>query len=131
VHIYLDSAAIIYIVEQVKPYSEALDIRLSADGIVTVTSDLARLECRVKPLREQNTSALEDFDDYFEGAIERMIPLSREVVDLATGFRAEYGFKTPDSLHLAAAVWSQCEAFLTNDHRLDRFRELQVEVVKP
>lgn len=60
-----------------------------------------------------------------------MVPLSREVVDLATGIRARYGFKAPDSLHLAAAVWSQCEVFLTNDHRLDRFRELAVEVVKP
>jgi uncharacterized protein len=81
VRIYLDSSAIIYIVEQVRPYSEVLDSEI-------VTSDLARLECRVKPLRDENTAVLEDFDDYFQGAVETMVPLSRAVVDLATGIRA-------------------------------------------
>jgi len=79
-----------------------------------VASDLTRLECRVKPLRDENTAVLKDFDDFFEGAIEIMVTLSREVVDLATGIRAHYGFKAPDALHLACAVWSQCEVFLTN-----------------
>ena len=43
--IYLDSAVIIYDVEQVSPYSELLDSRLSLGDLVIVTSDLARLEC--------------------------------------------------------------------------------------
>jgi len=129
VRIYLDSSVVIYIVEQVSPYSEFVDERLAGRDAVIVTSDLTRLECRVKPLRDENTALLEDFDDYFE-AVGAMVPLSREVVDLATGIRARYGFKTPDSLQLGAAVWSECEVFLTNDHRLDSFRALAVEVVK-
>lgn len=129
--IYLDSAVVIYDVEQVAPYSELLDSRLSAGGLVIVTSDLTRLECRVKPLRDKNAALLEDFDDYFEGIVEIMVPLSREVVDLATGVRAQYGFKAPDAIHLGAAMLSECDVFLTNDHRLDRFQELLVEVVKP
>jgi uncharacterized protein len=130
VRIYLDSAVVIYDVEQVSPFSELLDARLSVGDLVIVTSDLTRLECRVKPLRDENTALLEDFDAYFEGVVEVMIPLSREVVDLATGVRARYGFKAPDALHLGAAIWSECDAFLTNDHRLDRFQELPIEVVK-
>jgi len=129
--IYLDSAVIIYAVEQVRPYSELVDSRLSASDLEIVTSDLARLECRVKPLRDKNAALLQDFDDYFERIVELMIPLAREVVDLATGVRARYGFKAPDALHLGAAIWSECEVFLTNDHRLDRFQELPIEVVKP
>ena len=128
--IYLDSVAVIYLVEQVAPYAALVDERLSRRGVVNVTSDLTRLESRVKPLRDENAGVLEDFDDFFEGAVEVMVPLSREVVDLATEIRARYGFKAPDSLHLAAAVWSQCEVFLTNDHRLDRFHELAVEVIQ-
>jgi len=62
VRIYLDSAVIIYDVEQVSPYSELLDSRLSAGDLVIVTSDLARLECRVKPLRDVNAALLEDFE---------------------------------------------------------------------
>lgn len=129
--IYLDSAAVIYTVEQVKPYAEMVDSRLSDGDTVIVTSELTRLECRVKPLREENTALLKDFDDYFEGAVEVMVGLSREVIDLATGIRAEYGFKAPDSLHLAASLWSDCDVFLTNDHRLDRFREIAIDVILP
>ena len=129
--IYLDSAVIIYDVEQVSPYSDLLDSRLSAGDLVLVTSELARMECRVKPLRDENAALLEDFDDYFQGIVEIMVPLSREVIDLATGVRAQYGFKAPDSLHLGAAIWSACDTFLTNDHRLDRFQQIPIEVVKP
>ncbi len=129
--IYLDSAVIIYDVEQVSPYSELLDSRLSPSDLVIVTSELARLECRVKPLRDENAALLEDFDDYFEEIVEVMVPVSREVIDLATGVRARYGFKAPDALHLGAAIWSECGTFLTNDHRLDRFQEIPIEVVKP
>ena len=127
----MDSAVVIYTVEQVMPYAELADARLSISEVVTVTSDLARLECRVKPLREENAALLKEFDDFFEGAIEDMVPLSREVVDLATKVRAQYGFKAPDALHLGAALWSECDVFLTNDHRLDRFGDLVVEVVDP
>lgn len=128
--IYLDSAAVIYIVEQATPYADLLDARLADREVVTVTSDLTRLECRVKPLRDQNIAVLRDFDDYFEGVFESIVPLSREVIDLATDIRARYGFKTPDSIQLAAAIWSHCDIFLTNDSRLDRFRELTVEVIQ-
>ncbi len=129
--IYLDSAAVIYIVERVAPYAAVVDARLSEPDSVIVTSDLTRLECRVKPLRQENAALLKDFDDYFEGAVEDMVGLSREVVDLATRIRAQYGFKTPDALHLAVAVLSDCDVFLTNDHRLDRFSEISIEVVLP
>lgn len=129
--IYLDSAVVIYSVEQVTPFAAVVDSRLAERDVVTVASDLTRLECRVKPLRDENAAVLEDFEEFFEDAIEIMVSLSREVVDLATGIRASYGFKAPDAIHLAAAVWSQCEVFLTNDYRLDRFRELAVEVLLP
>ena len=42
---------------------------------------------------------------------------------------ASHGFKTPDALHLAAAVVGGCAAFLTNDAQLARFPGLTVEVV--
>jgi hypothetical protein len=94
--IYLDSAVVIYTVEQVTPYAAAVDARLSEREVVTVASDLTRLECRVKPLRDENAAVLKDFEDYLEGAIEVMVPLSREVIDLATGIRARYRFKAPE-----------------------------------
>ncbi|MBL1131335.1 MAG: PIN domain-containing protein [Chloroflexi bacterium] len=55
--------------------------------------------------------------------------LSRAIVDQATVLRAQYGFKTPDSIHLAAAIVGQCDLFLTNDGRLSKCKEITVEVL--
>ncbi len=61
--------------------------------------------------------------------IVEMIPLTRDVIDRATEIRAQYNFKTPDSLHLAAAVISNCDVFLTNDQRLNRFAGIAIETI--
>ena len=129
--LYLDTAPVIYTIEQVPLYATAVNERLLAPGVVAVVSDLTRMECRVKPLRDGNADLLRDYDDYFEKAVAEVIALSREVIDRATEIRARHSFKTPDAIHLAAAVWSGCDIFLTNDHRLDRFSDIAVEIVQP
>ena len=129
--IYLDSAPVIYAVEQVLPFASLVDTRLSAQAIVCVSSDLTRLECRVKPIRDGNIALLKDYDEYFGNNVSELVPLTRDVMDRATKIRADYRFKTPDAIHLAAAVVARCDAFLTNDRRLDRFAGLPIEVVEP
>lgn len=131
VRLYLDAAPVIYTVEQVPLYAAAVDARLADPTVVQVTSDLTRMECRVKPLRDGNTDLLKDFDDYFAGAVVEIVALSREVIDRATEIKAQYGFKTPDAIHLAAAMVSGCGVFLTNDHRLDHFTGIAIEVIQP
>ena len=127
--IYLDSAPIIYAVEQVMPYASMIETRLSAPDVICVTSDLARLECRVKPLQIKNIELLKDYDYYFEMAMAEIVVLSSQVIDHATNIRAKYGFKTPDSIHLACALVSKCDVFLTNDYRLERFAEIAIEII--
>ena len=129
--LYLDTAPVIYVVEQVLPFFPLVDARLSASGMVLVVSDLIRMECRVKPVREAKTDLLKDYDEFFSSAVAEIAVLSREVMDRATEIRARHGFKTPDAINLAAAVVTHCEVFLTNDHRLDRFPEVAIEVVQP
>jgi len=126
---YLDAAPIIYLVEQRQPFATAVRSKLAAQGVVPITNELARLECRVKPMHDGNLTLLQDFDDYFANTIVEIVPLTRDVIDRATEIRAQYNFKTPDSLHLAAAVISNCGVFLTNDHRLNRFTGITIEIV--
>jgi uncharacterized protein len=102
---------------------------LSKPDISQVCSDLSWLECRVKPMREGDKDLLTDYNDYFDISASEVFPLTREVLDRATGLRARYGFKTPDAIHLAAAIIGQCDCFLTNDRRLKRCTEIQVEVI--
>jgi uncharacterized protein len=126
---YLDAAPIIYLVEQIRPFASAVRSKLARPGLVLVTSELARLECRVLPLRNSDFVLLQDFDDYFAKAIAEIIPLTRDVIDRATEIRAQFNFRTPDTLHLAAAVIANCDVFLTNDHRLSRFTNINIEVI--
>ena len=128
--IYLDTAPLIYLIEAVEPYASRLILRLSAPKTFQTCSHLTRLECRVKPLRDGETALLAAFDAYFTKIMTSIIPLSAQVIDQATDLRAHYGFKTPDALHLAAAITAKCDLFLTNDHHLERCQEMRVEILK-
>ena len=125
--IYVDTAPLIYLVEHVPQYGDLVAQRLSSTDALLV-SDLSRLEC-VKPMRDGNTALLDEFDRFFNESVSEVLALSREVIDRATEIRSLYGFKTPDAIHLAAAILSNCELFLTNDRRLDGFTGLRVETL--
>jgi thiaminase len=63
--IYLDASPIIYLVEQVAPYAVSILARLSAAGVVVVSSDLSRMEASVKPLRHSDVALLQNFESFF------------------------------------------------------------------
>jgi len=129
VRLYLDACPVIYLVQQVQPWFSAVDRRLREEDVEVVVSDLTRLECRVKPLRDGDQGLLEDFEEFFRYAVAEVVPLSTAAVDRATEIRARYGFKAPDAIHLGAAQVSKCDDFLTNDHRLDGFPDMALEVL--
>jgi predicted nucleic acid-binding protein len=131
VRVYLDTAPIIYLVEEVPNYAELVDRRMSVAEVIQVASDLTRMECRVKPLREGNTTLLHDYDDYSAEVVAEIVVLSRAVIDRAADIRARYGFRTPDAIHLAAAVIAGCDVFLTNNYRLQRFPDIAMDVIQP
>ncbi|MCW5933112.1 MAG: type II toxin-antitoxin system VapC family toxin [Fimbriimonadia bacterium] len=123
--IYLDSAPIIYLVEQSEPFRFEVESFLRDDDYLVV-SELSRLECRVKPMRDGAQHLLRDFDEFFQHFVDEVIDLSHEVIEKATEIQVNYSYRIPDSLHLAAAVVANCEIFLTNDTRLRSFHDLNV-----
>jgi predicted nucleic acid-binding protein len=78
------------------------------------------MECLIHPVREGNMQLRSAYEEFFSGPFSDYIPLTSEVFEKATEVRAEYGLKTPDAVHLAAALVSGCDIFLTNDLRLNR-----------
>ncbi|MCP4417906.1 MAG: type II toxin-antitoxin system VapC family toxin [Chloroflexi bacterium] len=50
-------------------------------------------------------------------------------MDRVTELRANYGFKTPDAIHLACAIIAKCDLFLTNDRQLKKQSEIAIELV--
>jgi len=72
---------------------------------------------------------LAKFDTFFALPDVLKVPLTQAVYDRATRARAQYAFKTVDAIHLAAAVEAHCDAFLTHDLALARFRDIAVELL--
>jgi predicted nucleic acid-binding protein len=127
--VYLDTPPIVYMVEQNPAFSPAVATKLTALGGDLVSSELARMEALVVPVRNSNSGLIRDFEDFFGGRLAELLGLTRPVFDRAVRIRAAYPFKTPDALHLAAAAEAGCDAFLTNDQRLTRFPDIRVEVI--
>ena len=130
--IYCDSVILIYWLDHVGPFhlrAEARMIALQAAGDRIAVSDLPRLECRVGPLKRRDATALNAFDDFFGLPGIRLVPLTAAAFDRAAQLRADWGFRTPDALHVAAAIAAGCDRLLTNDHRLSRCADIAIEVL--
>lgn len=131
--LYLDTCCIIYLIEAAAPFQAAVVRRVAAhdttSGAMLMTSRLARLECRTKPLREANTDLLARYEAFFTAQRFRLAEISPTVIEAATDLRARYGFKTPDAIHLATAIAEKADTFLTGDAQLKNCAEIRVELV--
>lgn len=119
--VYLDTCVLIYYLERHTTLGPRVEAALfPAEGArpIPVISDLTRLECRLLPLREQDQDLLARYDAFFGLPDCRRAPIDSAVFDLATELRARQGLKTPDALHLAAAICFGCEELWTTDTRL-------------
>lgn len=129
----VDSSALIYLVEG-RPelrqrVIEALDPVLRTRTGRLLASRLARLECRVRPLRLGNHDLLTRYDQLFAAARLDLMDVGQHIVDVATDLRAAHGFKTPDAIHLATAVVAKADQFVTGDADLARCTVVPVWVI--
>lgn len=128
--IYWDSCIVIYRIQAVVPWSS--NIAKNLEPIETARlffTNLTRLECRVMPIRESDSGLLALYDRFFARPDVTKIPLTNAVYDLATDLRARQRIKTPDALHLAAAITAGCDEFWTNDRDLEKAAEGRLRVV--
>ncbi len=132
--LYLDAAPIIYLIEGTPALRQAVMTRLAGTRSkqdIAVASQLTRLECRVKPMGEGDLELLRHYDLFFLADGVEVVGTDTAVWEKATEIRARHRFRVPDAVHLASAVLHGCDRFLTNDHRLDGFPEIPVEVIGP
>jgi predicted nucleic acid-binding protein len=104
---YLDSCIVIYLIEGPDSLSRRIQSALQPtdrEPPRLFFSDLTRLECRIGPLRKGDSSLLRRFDQFFASEGLQKLAIEAQVFDLATALRASHIAKTPDALHLAAAL---------------------------
>jgi predicted nucleic acid-binding protein len=130
--VFLDTNIVIYLIENPPVFGAralAHVMALCSAGHTFSVSDLVRLECRVLPLRRSGFRLLGQYDAFFASPQVRVISLTAAVCDRATLLRAQYAFKTPDALHLAAAIVHGSDAFFTHDVRLSACTDIPIEVL--
>ncbi|WP_291057410.1 type II toxin-antitoxin system VapC family toxin [Herbiconiux sp.] len=114
--IYADSNVIIHLTEDRGPIGDGIRRRFEQVGHDIVISPLVMMECKVKPLREDDHLQVKRFDQLF--ATLPVLDIPRAVYEDAAVIRARHGLQTMDAIHLATAQFHLCVAFWTRDLRL-------------
>lgn len=131
--IFWDACAAIYFVDNNEPWVEKVVslVKQLDDGSGHAVSQLSLLECRVKPLREQNAAVLAAYDRFFSRNDLLQVPLNKQVVLEAARIRAAYNLQTPDALQAASAIsLPGAVRFLTNDPHFARVPGLDVVLLE-
>lgn len=129
---FLDASALIYLLEGTATLAERVRVALAeierADpGARIALSRLSWLECRVKPMKDNDDALLGRYDTFFSHADLQWIELSRDVVELAAVIRAKHGLRTPDALQAASCLrCGPAHRLLTGDLGFQRVAGLHV-----
>jgi predicted nucleic acid-binding protein len=92
---------------------------------ITLTT-LLLTELLVYPFKQGKDELAQKWRSYLEESktIE-LIPTNTQIATRAARLRANYNFKTPDSIHLATAVETDCDLFIGNDKSLKKIKEIK------
>ena len=130
--VYLDANGFIYSVERTEPYRTLLEPmwqQARAGDFDIVSSELIVSETLVRPLREGNTVVEMFLRSLFNAHEVNLAPATRELWENAARIRADTGLKTPDALHAATALRTDCALFITNDTDFRRVQGLPVVIL--
>ncbi len=103
---------------------------VSTNEILIATSVITIPETLIKPLQANDTYIVQRYRDLFyktKGI--SLLPITTQVAEHAATIRAKYNLRTPDALHVAAALDIGCGAFLTNDMGIKRVEEITILVL--
>lgn len=131
--LYIDTPPIIYYVETNPGYIARMDEvirRVKSDSIRLVCSVITLTEVLPIPMRAKRVDLVGDYRSILLKSREFVCKqVTQTVAETAADLRARYNLRTPDALHLATAITTDCTAFLTNDLGLKRVKEITILVL--
>ena len=128
--IYLDANIIIYLMEGFEPCAPILSSLLEAieaGQITCVTSEMTVAEVLVRPFKQDATDLVKTYIDALNDIrLLTLQPIAYQTLMDAAFARAKTGMKLPDAVHVATAVQSGCDVFLTNDKGIKTPKSLKL-----
>jgi predicted nucleic acid-binding protein len=129
----LDTNPFIYLFERHPhyfPLAETLFKYLKTPGVQGVTSIITLIETCVHPQREGRTDLVKIYEHALLNSPQvQMLSIEPALAKRAIALRAQYGFRVPDALQIAAALESNATLFVTNDHRLIKCTDLAILIL--
>lgn len=131
--VFIDTAPIIYLVEQNPEYFEQVSLFLadSIRGNVTLTTSvLTTAEVEIRPRKLGKKDLTSKFEKTIKSLFE-VYPITWEIAQISATLRAKYSsLRAIDSLQIACAIQTKCEDFITNDKRLRVIKEISITLIK-
>jgi predicted nucleic acid-binding protein len=133
---FFDASALIYLIEGKEPFASKVRKELAASArkhpdLGAAVSRLTWLECRVGPMKTNDSPTLAAFDAFFARPDLVWVELTRDVVELAAAIRVKHGLRTPDALQAASCIQLGADhLFLSGDSVFRRVGGLNVKVLK-
>jgi predicted nucleic acid-binding protein len=131
--IALDTAPLIYYIEEVAPYADLLVpvyMLLENDTLRAVTSTVTVSEILTKPFADKNFALADEIKFTLRSfASLSVISIDEKVAEAAALIRARYTIRLPDALQIAAAIQGEATLFLTNDKRAKKIDTIEVLVL--
>ena len=98
---------------------------ISELDIYTCTSELTISECLVKPLKNKNIEAVNNYlSSIKNNNLLEVVSVSKDILLDAAKIRADIWWKLPDAIHWATAIKYNCKYFFTNDRKIKLPKEL-------
>lgn len=128
-----DTAPLIYFIEKHPQYFDVMfEIMQRIDNklLYGISSTVTLIEVLVHPMRSGNYELMERYESVLTDSRGfRLVPISSIVARRAAVLRASYNLKTPDAIHVATAIETGADAFLTNDIGLKRVNEIEIVIL--
>jgi uncharacterized protein len=118
--IYLDTCIVIYLIEKHLIHFAKIELLMEKSFNTTFCySPLIRMETSVMPFRTKDFQLQRLYELFFDS--QSLLPITDQVFDNVAQLRADFpSLKTPDAIHLATAIYHNCDEFWTNDNHLDK-----------
>ncbi len=132
---FFDASALIYLIEGAEPFAAKVRKELTVAAkkhpdLGAAVSRLSWLECRVGPMKSNDSATLAAFDTFFAQPDLIWVELSKDVIELAAAIRVQTGLKTPDALQAASCLQlGEEHLLLTGDSAFCRVVGLNVKVL--
>jgi predicted nucleic acid-binding protein len=131
--VFLDTAPLIYYIEEKQQYLPLLDELFSANSngkFLFKTSVITLLEVLVEPIRQNEFLLVGQYRKILcSSPTIEVLDINIEISEKSAELRAKYGLRTPDAIQLATAKYISADYFLTNDIRLKSVKEIEVLIL--